>query len=470
MEAWNNDTRVTLNVGGQTFQTYQSTLKAFPYTRLSNLSKDLEHYDREKNEYFFDRNPLIFGYILDAYRTKKLHVPKDICGSMVQEELAYWGVSKIHLQECCIKTFYSVDEDMHVIKTLKTGYYNRVCPLLEKQSITRMKIWVFLHEPRSSKASKIWSQLMMLMILTSSVLYANKSVVETRVPLHEHDAAFIRSQYNNTNYKFHNFFLCTEHIASLSADLVCNFILTLDLILRICTCPSKINFFKNFINWTDILCSVGYWISLVVEQNMRKISSNVILRIYFFCEIALALRVIRLFRLTRQVTTLQLFSLTIRKCKAQLAMFFGSVLIFTFLFAALIFLSEFSETDSFPTIYTGMWWSLITMTTVGYGDTHPTTPQGYVIGGCCAIAGIMVISMPIALIASTFGNFYQHQLALERHFKGTNVCPVTTDAKASIKGKTKTKFSSRERANKIATIEVIENIDKVDTNDNKTVD
>ncbi|KAK3576570.1 hypothetical protein CHS0354_011249 [Potamilus streckersoni] len=470
MEAWKDDTRITLNVGGQTFQTYASTLKTFPYTRLSTLSKDLEHYDPQNDEYFFDRNPLIFGYILDAYRTKRLHVPKDMCGSMVQEELSYWGVSKIYLQECCIKTFYSVDEDMHLIKSLKIGYYNRVCPLLERQRITKMKLWVFLDEPRSSKASKIWSLLMMLMILTSSVLYANKSVVETRIPLHESDAAFIRSQYNNTNYKFHNFFLCTEHVASLSADLVCNFVLTLDLILRLCTCPCKVNFFKNVINWTDILCSLGYWISLVVERNMRNISSNAILRIYFLCEIALALRVLRLFRLTRQVTTLQLFSLTIRKCKSQLAMFFGSVLIFTFLFAAMIFLAEFSETDSFPTVYTGMWWSLITMTTVGYGDTHPTTPQGYIIGGCCALAGVVVISMPIALMATTFGNLYQHQLAIERHFKGTNVCPVTTDAKVSNNGKTKTKDSSGERNNKIAAIEIMETVDKVDNNDNEKVD
>ena len=50
------------------------------------------------------------------------------------------------------------------------------------------------------------------------------------------------------------------------------------------------------------------------------------------------------------------------------------------IFSTLIFYAEFNRPQQFEDIPTGFWWAIVTMTTVGYGDVHPTTPYGYVVG------------------------------------------------------------------------------------------
>lgn len=84
--------RITLNVGGVRHETYKSTLKKIPATRLSRLTQSLVNYDPILNEYFFDRHPGVFAQVLNYYRTGKLHYPNDVCGPLFEEELEFWGL------------------------------------------------------------------------------------------------------------------------------------------------------------------------------------------------------------------------------------------------------------------------------------------------------------------------------------------------------------------------------------------
>lgn len=63
--------RIILNVGGIRYETYKSTLKKIPATRLSRLTEALANYDTVLNEYFFDRHPGVFAQILNYYRSEK---------------------------------------------------------------------------------------------------------------------------------------------------------------------------------------------------------------------------------------------------------------------------------------------------------------------------------------------------------------------------------------------------------------
>ena len=79
----------------------------------------------------------------------------------------------------------------------------------------------------------------------------------------------------------------------------------------------------------------------------------------------------------------------------------------------MIYFTEIYD-DNFQTIPYALWWSLITMTTVGYGDLYPKTLQGYIIGSFCAISGILVIGMPVPIIVNNFTTFYNSAKICER--------------------------------------------------------
>jgi hypothetical protein len=78
----------------------------------------------------------------------------------------------------------------------------------------------------------------------------------------------------------------------------------------------------------------------------------------------------------------------------------------TIVFASLI---HFAESDKgFDNIPIGFWWSVVTMTTVGYGDKFPQTACGYVVGSLCAVSGLLMIAFTVPIIVSNFVLYYTH--------------------------------------------------------------
>lgn len=76
------------------------------------------------------------------------------------------------------------------------------------------------------------------------------------------------------------------------------------------------------------------------------------------------------------------------------------------LFGNLIYYTELIESETFPDIFVGVWWAVVTMTTVGYGDTVPKSPAGYVTGAITSMSGLLIIAMPVAIIARNFDDYY----------------------------------------------------------------
>lgn len=84
------------------------------------------------------------------------------------------------------------------------------------------------------------------------------------------------------------------------------------------------------------------------------------------------------------------------------------VLLFSFFFLQTLKAPLDSDFDSIPEAF---WWAVITMTTVGYGDVHPKSLLGKILGAVCACVGVLIVALPVSVIGSNFTLFYSHAQA-----------------------------------------------------------
>ena len=112
--------KITFNVGGSRFDTYSQTIIGRMgekwFKRLKNASARLT-----TDEYFLDRNPKVFGCILDYCRSGHLHLPHNICGPFITEEMAWWDISPTTIQPCCWAPFSDDDQMRHAGKLTSDG-------------------------------------------------------------------------------------------------------------------------------------------------------------------------------------------------------------------------------------------------------------------------------------------------------------------------------------------------------------
>lgn len=123
------------------------------------------------------------------------------------------------------------------------------------------------------------------------------------------------------------------------------------------------------------------------------------------------LRFLRVFRLTRMLRVLNLekfdrsfqsISRSIGRRKHLLVVSVGSMLIVAYCFAALIYIVENSvQPDKFSSIPATLWWAIVTLTTIGYGDMTPVTTLGKILSGGIIIIGVGVFALPSAIVTAS---------------------------------------------------------------------
>ena len=118
------------------------------------------------------------------------------------------------------------------------------------------------------------------------------------------------------------------------------------------------------------------------------------------------LRVLRLFRIAkigRYSNAVQITMNVVRSRKEQLGAIFYIFALILVMAATMMFYAEHeAQPEVFSSIPATMWWAIITLTTVGFGDVVPITDLGRVIGGLVAILGIMFYALPTAILGAGF--------------------------------------------------------------------
>ncbi len=141
---------------------------------------------------------------------------------------------------------------------------------------------------------------------------------------------------------------------------------------------------------------------------------------------ALDLRALRILRLVARVARLTRYSEGIRSLTAavggrsqELLTTVGLMLVLLLLASSLMyFVENDAQPERFSSIPDAMWWGIITLTTVGYGDVVPVTNIGRVIVGVLAVMGIALFAVPAGILTSSF----LEQLE-QRRSKETRFCP-----------------------------------------------
>lgn len=124
------------------------------------------------------------------------------------------------------------------------------------------------------------------------------------------------------------------------------------------------------------------------------------------------LRLLRAFKLNRYTHALRDIADVFKKKASQLI---SSMLVVAFLMlisAVLMYDAEHeAQPEVFENAFSGLWWAIVTVTTVGYGDVHPITVIGRVMGSIIAILGIALIAVPTGIITAGFSEQITHKNA-----------------------------------------------------------
>ncbi|PVD35507.1 hypothetical protein C0Q70_02470 [Pomacea canaliculata] len=185
-------------------------------------------------------------------------------------------------------------------------------------------------------------------------------------------------------------------------------VLSLDFLLRLLFCPGARHFCTDFINIADAIALLASIVKSVIDgvNPENRFHASLLDTI----NVLQLLRILRFLRPMSKVVGFRVLYFTLRSSCKELLLLLGLVLFLVMTFASLLYYAD--DRTTMKSIPDAMWYALVTMTTVGYGDIVPTSIQTKIIGSACAVVGVGVISMTMPVIVGSFLDFYNHSIIL----------------------------------------------------------
>lgn len=305
---------ININVGGLRRRLSSSALSKFPDTRLGRLlfcdSEEsilqlCDDYDVSAREFYFDRNPGFFLYVLHFYQTGKLHVMEELCVFSFCQEIEYWGINEFFLDSCCSYRYHerklesrhhNWDEESEVssVDTSPDEISDINHDLLHYSTLrcgnVRKRLWLTMENPGYSIPSKLFSFVSISVVLVSIATMCIHSMPEYQ-EVDENGNVLDEPVLHKLEYFCISWF-------------------TFEVSSRLLLSPNPRKFFKHPLNLIDIVSVLPFYFTLLVDVTMG--SDSELGNLGKVVQVFRLMRIFRVLKLARHSTGLRSLGATLK--------------------------------------------------------------------------------------------------------------------------------------------------------------
>ncbi len=183
--------------------------------------------------------------------------------------------------------------------------------------------------------------------------------------------------------KYHNFLNISEWVITI--------LFSLEYIARMVTVKKPYKYVISFYGIIDLLSTIPKYISLIFG-GVHALAALRALRL---------LRVFRILKLARYLGASNTLLKALRASRVKISVFLFTVIIISIILGTIMYLVE-GDQAGFTSIPTSVYWCIVTLTTVGYGDISPITPLGQFIASIVMILGYGIIAVPTGIVSAEY--------------------------------------------------------------------
>ncbi len=229
----------------------------------------------------------------------------------------------------------------------------------------RTKLHEIIYEA-DTPAGKLFDVLLLIVILASIVFVMLESV-------------------KSIDNKYHDLLNMAEWIVTI--------LFSLEYIARIVSVKKPLKYILSFYGIIDLLSTIPKYLSLVFVGTHALVALRA-LRL---------LRVFRILKLARYLGASNNLVSALKASKAKISVFLFAVLIVAIILGTIMYMVE-GEENGFTNIPKSVYWCIVTLTTVGFGDIAPQTPLGQFIASLVMILGYGIIAVPTGIVSAEYTN------------------------------------------------------------------
>ncbi len=174
-----------------------------------------------------------------------------------------------------------------------------------------------------------------------------------------------------------------------AAEWIFTGLFSLEYVARLVCAPHPTRYARSLFGLVDLMAVIPTYLSLLVpgSQSLLVIRTLRLIRIF------------RVFKLAHFLGEIEILSHALRASRAKLIVFVSSIIILVTILGSTMYLLE-GEEAGFSSIPRSIYWAIVTMTTVGYGDITPQTISGQMLAAIVMIIGYAIIAVPTGIVTA----------------------------------------------------------------------